>query len=463
MLKPDPMRYSRAVPVRINGPDWIEPEPAENEMAEASNVLAFRREGELPVDLALDLRLHELLEHSLRETAATGALIALASGDKMVCRATSGQKTPSVGACLNTQSGLSGLCVQTREVQRCDDARIDTRVNSDACRILDIRSIVALPILEGTKLWGILEVFSSSPSAFNDDDVRGLQALGRGVSRTVQEAVDSEPSEAAAREVLAHEVLVSGLREPSNRGRDYRTGALTAAVIALAVLLGWMVGRVGWSVAVNRANPPLPTPEEVQAAVQVTSQATPSAVVEQPAVSAEAASPASEPSAASRPVTKPRVEAAPVGGLVVYEQGKVVFRMAPSIKSSIRNSGSVQAAVTPEADAAGVPTTVSPQAAAPDAGRRGAGRYVLERVDPEYPEEARQRRIEGSVVLTALVGNDGVVRELKVMSGDPLLAKAATDAVRQWRFEPHRLKGRPVEFETRITVNFALPSSFASR
>jgi TonB family protein len=88
---------------------------------------------------------------------------------------------------------------------------------------------------------------------------------------------------------------------------------------------------------------------------------------------------------------------------------------------------------------------------------------VLERVDPDYPEEARQRRIEGPVVLKALVGSNGVVRELKVMSGDPLLAKAATDAVRQWRFEPHRLKGRPVEFETRITVNFALPSNFASR
>jgi TonB family protein len=481
MLKPDPMRYSQAVPVRVNDPDWIEPEPAENEMAEASNVLAFRREGELPADLALDLRLHELLEHSLRETAATGALIALASGDKMVCRATSGQKTPSTGAFLNTQSGLSGLCVQTRKVQRCDDALTDARVNSDACRVLDIRSIVALPILEGTKLWGILEVFSSSPSAFNDDDVRALQALSRGVSRKVQEAVesgsltpevgarparskaDSERSEATAREALAHEVLVSGLREPSSRGRDYRTGALTAAVIALAVLLGWMVGRVGWSVAVNRANAQLPTPEEVQAAVQVTPQTTPSAVVEKPAVSAEAASPASEPSAASRPVTKPRVEPAPAGGLVVYEQGKVVFRMAPSTKSSIRNSGSVQAAVTPEADAAGVPTTVSPDAATPGTGRRGAGKYVLERVDPDYPEEARQRRIEGPVVLKALVGSDGVVRELKVMSGDPLLAKAATDAVRQWRFEPHRVKGRPVEFETRITVNFALPSNFASR
>ena len=49
------------------------------------------------------------------------------------------------------------------------------------------------------------------------------------------------------------------------------------------------------------------------------------------------------------------------------------------------------------------------------------------------------------------------------MSGDPLLVKAATDAVRQWRFQPHRVHGRPVEFETRITVNFALPSPICLR
>jgi protein TonB len=83
--------------------------------------------------------------------------------------------------------------------------------------------------------------------------------------------------------------------------------------------------------------------------------------------------------------------------------------------------------------------------------------YLLERVEPEYPEEARQEHIQGPVVLNALVGTDGAVRELKVMSGDPHLVRAATDAVRQWRFRPHRLQGRFVEFETRITVNFALP------
>ena len=84
-------------------------------------------------------------------------------------------------------------------------------------------------------------------------------------------------------------------------------------------------------------------------------------------------------------------------------------------------------------------------------------RYLLERVEPQYPEAARQQHIQGPVVLNVLVGTSGLVRQLKVISGDPQLVKAASEAVRQWRFKPHQLKGKTVEFETRITVNFALP------
>src|SRR5437867_10199554 len=108
MLEPDPMRYSR-VPARATGPEWIEPDLAENESegrkARSSEVIAFPHEEELSADLALDLRLHEILEDSLRARDGNGAVIALASGDRMVCRATSGEGTPRAGACLNTRSG----------------------------------------------------------------------------------------------------------------------------------------------------------------------------------------------------------------------------------------------------------------------------------------------------------------------------------------------------------------------
>jgi len=81
---------------------------------------------------------------------------------------------------------------------------------------------------------------------------------------------------------------------------------------------------------------------------------------------------------------------------------------------------------------------------------------LVHRVEPRYPALARQMRLEGTVRLHAIIGIDGAVRELEVESGHPLLANAALEAVRQWRYRPTRLNGEPVEVETTITVIFEL-------
>jgi protein TonB len=81
----------------------------------------------------------------------------------------------------------------------------------------------------------------------------------------------------------------------------------------------------------------------------------------------------------------------------------------------------------------------------------------MQRVEPEYPESAREQHIQGPVVLDALVGKDGEVEKLSTISGDAQLAAAATDAVRQWRFKPFFRNGSPEEFQTQITVSFRLP------
>jgi len=75
---------------------------------------------------------------------------------------------------------------------------------------------------------------------------------------------------------------------------------------------------------------------------------------------------------------------------------------------------------------------------------------------PVYPELAKQARISGVIHLSALIGKDGAVKDLKVMSGHPLLIQAAMDAVQQWRYEPTLLNGAPVEVLTQIDVNFTL-------
>jgi TonB family protein len=81
---------------------------------------------------------------------------------------------------------------------------------------------------------------------------------------------------------------------------------------------------------------------------------------------------------------------------------------------------------------------------------------IVSKVDPAYPEAARAAGTQGLVVLDALIGRDGTVKRLQPVSGDELLAKAASDAVRQWRFEPYRTSGRAVEIETTIAVEFSL-------
>jgi TonB family protein len=127
-----------------------------------------------------------------------------------------------------------------------------------------------------------------------------------------------------------------------------------------------------------------------------------------------------------------------------------VFRAAapPEVTSPSANQGGVvHTEATGESD---TPTASDPNFHSATNG------YLLARVVPKYPEDAWQQRIEGPVVLNTLVGTDGSVRELKVISGNHELLQAAVDAVRQWRFQPHRLKGEPAEFETQITVNFSL-------
>lgn len=83
--------------------------------------------------------------------------------------------------------------------------------------------------------------------------------------------------------------------------------------------------------------------------------------------------------------------------------------------------------------------------------------HVLEKpVQPSYPMLARQMKVQGAVILQALIGADGTIQDLKVLSGPAILASAAQEAVRQWRFKPYLQNGVPVETEAKITVNFTI-------
>ena len=88
-------------------------------------------------------------------------------------------------------------------------------------------------------------------------------------------------------------------------------------------------------------------------------------------------------------------------------------------------------------------------------GEKEAARIVFQPL-PEYPPLAMRARVQGVIRLEALIGPDGSVEELKVISGHPLLIQSAMDAVSKWRYQPLQVKGEPVEVETEIDVNYVL-------
>lgn len=75
---------------------------------------------------------------------------------------------------------------------------------------------------------------------------------------------------------------------------------------------------------------------------------------------------------------------------------------------------------------------------------------------PAYPPLALQNNVQGSVVLRALIGKDGTIQNVQLVSGAPVLASAVLDAVRSWRYKPYLRNGEPVEVERRIIVEFTI-------
>jgi TonB family protein len=478
MYIPDPNGDSRpeedSIPTRKNEPEWTEDDRG-GYLAELAATLASHGGGDASADLALDLLLNDIVEQARLATLCTGAAVALARGDEMICRATAGDNAPDLGVRLNTRTGLCGACVQSKQLQRCEDSETDSRVDAASCRLLDIRSMMVLPILDGPELVGVFEVFSPRPHAFGDMETQTLQALCRKIVQNIHQASEASDypieSEADSSPVLEFvndikhdsgpELRISlepEARKPKTeaRRRDYWTAVLTVVVIGLALLLGWMVGRAGWEMALSTAKTKAePVSENV-------SQETPPDKSPAPATSKpEKKEASSSESTPSKPASHKQSEAGPKkdestavppGGLVVSQNGKVIFQMLPG-KSKAAKTEAASAAL--QGAGTGEGSNSKPVSLTADA----ANAYLVQRVEPQYPAEAKQLGIQGSVVLAAVVGADGTVRGLNPISGDPRLVPGAIEAVQQWRYKPFLVDGAPVDFETTVTITFALPQA----
>ncbi|HSS96449.1 MAG TPA: TonB family protein [Terriglobales bacterium] len=374
-----------------------------------SQILGEHGVGPGSEGLALDLLLHEIVSQACSTTNAAGAAIALLHDGEFVCRATSGKHAPDLGSQLSTDSGLSGASIHTGVVQRCDDTEVDTRVDTAACRRLGVRSVVVVPLLQADKVTGILEVFSPHAQVFTDGDVETLRALSCQIVETITHPAGKEEEETTSQSEPANTY------ESASPSRDPWTIVLAVLIVLVALLLGWMLGHR------NKAA----TGRDTSAAISAKPVG---ATIETPLSTPISTQPSNQ---TLPPATTAKAPVQASGGLVVYENGKPVFQVKP--------------------------TTVRPPAIAAQLPTHAVNSLLLERVEPQYPDAARLAHIQGPVVLDVNVNEKGAVEEIRTLSGDPQLATAAVEAVKQWRFKPYAPRGEALNFQTQVTVDFKLP------
>lgn len=476
----------------------------ESDLAELAATFASDAGGqlsaELSADLALEVVLHEMVEQACAATGASGVAVILERDGEWMCRASSGTGTPELGARLGCDSGLTAECIKTGRVQRCDDTEKDSRVDIEACRSLGVRSLIMLPILQAEKLIGVFAAFSPRRAAFGEEHERNLKVLSGHVIKslaltsetppTMERTTEKMPSPVSAvvEEIGAEVPAVVNLPderpthelpseneseekfiavEPRDRfgpqpgsapadghsGYKIATWMLTAVVLVFAVFLSVAASRRLLGGKTARRNLPAQSHAQGDLASQNKenrgdenrsneSQGNENQgdvkvdrLGDKPGESTRAADSATE-----------------EGSLTVYENGKEVFHepaAAEKREAHAAIGSGESAAATP---VAGVQAPRIYQLSSEDAQRE-----VLLRVDPVYPEQARERGIEGIVVLSVRAGRDGRVRNVKLEGGQPLLVEAAKAAVKQWQFKPHLVDGQAVETQTRITLIFELP------
>ncbi len=161
------------------GRQAIRPTPVESSVSVPVAALGESAALEADESLTLDRAVVQVLARAMAITKASGAAIAIGPPEAMVCRASAGN-APDVGVPINPSSGLTGYCVRSRATVRCDDTETDERVNAAACREMELRSALVIPVFSGRnadELSGILEVFSSQPRAFSPDHIAKLEKL----------------------------------------------------------------------------------------------------------------------------------------------------------------------------------------------------------------------------------------------------------------------------------------------
>ncbi len=403
---------------------------------------------------ALQPHLQALADEILLLAGGDGVAIALAEAGGLRCRAISGM-APPVGARIDARSGITGACLSTGTLLRCDDSEADLRVDRQVCRALGIRAMVCVPVGAGQEVVGIFEVFSSRPNAFLSVDAAALRAKAEEIAgcfaaeeALAQAAVHSAADLGAAGNLApswAPVLSPAAKRSPRLRLSSRTWQALLGTlVLALGLFLllrairasgpaasAWIAPQ---SASAAPTSPPLPPavterldrPQPPQPRPRIRSATAPQPRLEVKGPSFSAASAADSPGAPLQVPANALITAEDSAGNPLNQLVGSLAAAQPSLPEGLRVSS-------------GVPQPV-----------------LAHRVEPVYPPLALQSGIEGEVVLEAVVDKNGKLTGLHLDSGNSLLAAAAMRAVGQWRYHPSRLNGEPIAVPIRITLKFAL-------
>ena len=468
-------------------------------------------------DHRLDPILGTIADAARQLTGASGAALAMWKDGEMVCRARSGQTAPVLGARLSADTGISGECLRTGKVHHCADTENDPLVDLEVCRSLGLRAIAVLPIQGWRGINGILEVFSTKPGAFSEPHLALLQQLAALAERA--RATQPHGASSLAPKKPAESAQASGLLPASDRVGDVALaflgtrsrplvlgaiGLVALSLLGLMIWLGWRgpdegsgkahaAGPSATNLATsnnatpNTASPHPPdndavwkanpggetlfqstgktsagTPVQLAAKVEIVTQPVtqPKTQASRSSLLADVAANVAVPHESSGSRADSALEGVHDAGAREVNPssnesvGVVDAVDAASISSGIVSSSALSGVLSAKNSLPGLATPVS---------QGVSGGQLIRRVAPVYPAQARLLRLEGKVILAAVVMEDGNLRDVKVVEGSPVLAPSAVEAVKRWRYKPFELDGKPVKNEIQIRVDFKLPSDAASR
>lgn len=458
-------------------------------------------------DHHLDPILGTIADAARQLTGASGAALAMWKEGAMVCRARSGDQAPALGAQLSAETGISGECLRTGKIQHCVDTESDGLVDVEVCRSLGLRSIAVLPIQGWRGINGVLEVFSAQPAAFTEQNLAFLQQL----AALAERARTAQPHGASSAEPKLPPAVdkpqTSALLPASDRFRDMALaflgtgsrpfvlgamGLLAISLLGLVIWLGWR----GPDETDSKAS--AAPPSSVKAAVNAATVSTVTArapdwhppdndPVWKANPGGESMVPSSGKPSAGTPVTFASKVDVIAGKKTQADRSLLLTDVAPDFTimhgvpssqpgSRADSQSDSHAAETASVEPPSIPAGLTNQSALngvlsakvslPDLSapmsKKLSGGQLLRRVEPGYPAQARTLRLEGTVILSAVIMENGTVRDIKVVEGSPVLAQSAVKAVKHWRYQPYVRDGKPVKNETRITIDFKLPSDAAS-